>query len=92
MSNYFNPGSPRFRRGVIVLSAWACSFVGAHVVMADFGKQEHVFSGLQRFVKPRIDNLFGVTDDEVRNYIAPEREKQEPWIRLKKVEKKDPSP
>ncbi len=92
MSNYFNPGSPRFRRGVILLSAYACSFAGAHVVMADFGKQEHVFSGVQRFLIPRIDQLFGVTESEIKNYVAPVREKTEQFIRLKKVDKKAQPP
>jgi hypothetical protein len=84
MSNYFNPGSPRFRRGVIILSAYACTFVGGHVIMADFGKQEHVFSSLQRFVIPRINSLFGVTEDEIKNYVAPVAEPTEPFLSLKK--------
>ena len=92
MSHYFNPGSPRFRRGVIVLSAWACTFVGAHVVMADFGKQEHVFSGIQRLLVPRIDQLLGVTEEEIRQYKAPEREKAERWLELKKVDRKKQQP
>ena len=93
MANYFNPGSPRFRRGVILLSAYACSFAGAHVLMADFGKQEHVFSPVQRFLVPQIDQLLNVSEDDIKNYVATPRDKDaKPFIRLKKVDTKSQPP
>jgi len=45
MSNYFNPANPRFRRGIMLISVYICSFAGVQIVLfSDFGSQEHVFS------------------------------------------------
>jgi hypothetical protein len=66
MSSFFNPASPRFRRGVQLLSIYSCTLVAAHVVIADFGTQEHIFSPIQRVLFPRIDAYFGITEDEIR--------------------------
>ncbi len=84
--NFFNPGSPRFRRGVMLLSVYACTFVGAHVVMGDFGKQEHVFTPVQKWILPRIDALFGITEEEIKNFVE-EVPKTEQWLTLKKSDK-----
>jgi hypothetical protein len=65
MSNFFNPANPRFRRGVHIISIYACTFVGAGVLIGDFGTQEHVFSPAQRFLVPRIDKYFAVTKEEL---------------------------
>jgi hypothetical protein len=61
MSNAFNPANPRYRRGVELLSCVLCTGIGAHVMMADFGTQEHVFSPLHRYVIPKLDLFFNVT-------------------------------
>ena len=42
--NFFNPGNPRWQRGVKVLSIALSTVVGTNILLADFGKQEHVFS------------------------------------------------
>jgi hypothetical protein len=57
MSNFFNPGSPRFRRGTIILSTAMMGFAGAHIIMADFGSQKHVFTDLQ-VSSDRITKLY----------------------------------
>ena len=50
----------------MLLSVYACTFVGAHVIMGDFGKQEHVFTPMQRWVIPRMDAVFGITEEEIK--------------------------
>ncbi len=47
----FDPSNPRFRRSVMAFSVLACTLAGFHVVMIDYGKQEHVFT-------PVIFNIF----------------------------------
>ena len=61
----FYPGSAKYQRAVILLSGFACSFVGVNVVLGDFGTQKHVFSSMQAFVLPRVDEFFGVTSTEI---------------------------
>lgn len=61
----FYPSNPLYRRGVIILSAFSCTFAGFHVAMADFGTQRHVFTSLQAFVTPKIDAYFGITQAEI---------------------------
>ena len=71
----------------MLLSVYACTFVGMHVVMGDFGKQEHVFTPVQRWVLPRVDALFGITEEEIKNFIEEEVPKPEQWLTLKKTER-----
>mmetsp|Transcript_8747 Transcript_8747/g.8664 ORF Transcript_8747/g.8664 Transcript_8747/m.8664 type:complete len:117 (+) Transcript_8747:110-460(+) len=66
MSNAFNPSNPRYRRGVELLSCVLCTGIGAHVMMADFGTQEHIFSPLHRYVIPKLDLFFNVTMDDIK--------------------------
>ena len=87
MSYFFNPGSPRFRRGAKLVSAFACMIVGSHVVLSDFGKQDHVFSHFQRATLPEIDKVFGITEEEIKNYSPAKGEKSVQWLQLKKKEK-----
>jgi hypothetical protein len=65
MSTFFNPANPRYRRGVELLSCVLCTAAGAHVMMADFGSQEHIFSPLQRYIIPKLDLFFNVTMDDI---------------------------
>jgi hypothetical protein len=65
MSSFFNPANPRFRRGVTIFSAFSCTVVATHIVMADFGSQEHIFSPVQRYIIPRVDEFFEVTEEEI---------------------------
>ncbi len=85
MASFFNPGNPRYRRGTVIVSTFLMTFVGAHVVMGDFGSQKHVFSDVQAWIIPRIDAAFGVTIEEIHRYVETPKEKTEQWIRLKKV-------
>ena len=65
----FHPGNPRFRRFVMLTSVVCSSSVGVMCVVAgDFGSQENCFSPLRRFLNPRIDAFFGVTEEEVDRY------------------------
>jgi hypothetical protein len=67
MSSFFNPANPRFRRGTVLLSTLSCSVVGLHILLADFGSQEHVFSPVQRAMLPKIDAFFNVTEEDIKN-------------------------
>jgi len=42
------------------------TLVGTHLLFADFGTQEHVFSPVHRYFVPKIDRFFGITEEEVR--------------------------
>ena len=53
--------------------------------MGDFGSQKHVFSSTQAWIIPKIDALFGVTEEEIRKYVEPPEEKTQQWLRLRKV-------
>ena len=66
MSRSFNPANPQFRRGVLLFSIAASSVVGTNILLTDFGSQEHVFSPLHRAINPRIDALFGVSEDDLK--------------------------
>lgn len=66
MANFFNPNSPQFRRGVFITSVYSVTIVGTHLLFADFGTQEHIFSPIQRYFIPKIDAFFGVTDEEIK--------------------------
>lgn len=65
MSNYFNPGSPKFRRGVFLSSVYACSILAGSMLMADYGSQEHVFSPIQRYIYKKGDAIFEVKHAEL---------------------------
>ena len=84
MASFFNPGSPRFRRGTIILSTAMMSFASAHVIMGDFGSQKHVFTGLQNWIIPQVDEAFGVSKVDILTYEEPVEEKTEQWLRLRK--------
>jgi len=84
MASFFNPGSPRFRRGTIIVSTAAMAFAGTHVIMGDFGSQKHVFTDLQNWMIPQVDKAFGVDKMTVLNYVEPEVDKTEQWLRLSK--------
>lgn len=58
--NSFNPSNPLYRRGVTLFSVYACTIVGASVIMSDFGSQEHVFSPVQRYINKKVDAYFNV--------------------------------
>jgi hypothetical protein len=62
---WFYPGAPRFQRGVMLLTVTACTFVGAHVIMGDFGTQKHVFTSVQAWIVPRVDEYYNVTEKEI---------------------------
>jgi hypothetical protein len=91
MSYFFNPGSPRFRRGTVILSTAVMTFAGAHVLMGDFGSQRHIFSGFQNWLIPQIDAAFGLTKEQILAYKAPPEQPTEQWITLKKNDKNPPT-
>ena len=63
--NFFNPTNPMYRRSVVLLSTFVCTLTGAHVIMADFGSQEHVFSPVQRYVIEKADAFFEITEEDL---------------------------
>ena len=60
------------------------SFAGGHVIMGDFGSQKHVFTDLQNWIIPQVDEAFGLTKVDILAYEEPEEEKTEQWLRLRK--------
>ena len=100
MSNYFNPGSAKYRRGVWLTSVYACSLVAVQMLMTDWGSQEHVFTPVQKFINKQGDAFFDVKHDEL---YGPRKIKPEsldkPLFSLKRIDlndqnngKSDPSP
>lgn len=69
----FNPGNPRYRRGVFLFSIYAGTITGFIVSLADFGTQEHILSGYQNFVHRTIDNYFDITSDELNQVVVAKR-------------------
>jgi len=67
MSNYFQPNNPFYQRGVIIACAVGCVVVGANVIVADFGGQNHIFTPVQKAIFPIIDNYFGITKAELEH-------------------------
>jgi hypothetical protein len=91
MADFFNPGSPKFRRGVFLASVYACSFMAMHVVMADFGSQDHVFTPIQTYVNKRGDGFFKVTHAELHGDRKVSGPQGKPFMALHRVDviKKD---
>jgi len=61
----FNPGSPSYKKKVFLASIYLCVFVGFTTSMSDFGKQEHVLTGYQRYIIRTLDRYYKVTDAEL---------------------------
>ena len=54
-----------YRRSVVLLSTYLCTVTGCHVIMADFGSQEHCFSPVQRYITAKADAFFEITEDDL---------------------------
>mmetsp|Transcript_5520 Transcript_5520/g.11192 ORF Transcript_5520/g.11192 Transcript_5520/m.11192 type:complete len:102 (+) Transcript_5520:143-448(+) len=65
MSNFFNPGSAKYRRGVLLASVYACSFVTATMLVADYGSQEHVLTPVQTYINKKLDAFYQVKHEEL---------------------------
>lgn len=78
MGNIFRPGDPRYTRKVKVISIYACTIVGIQTVMADHGRQEHVFTPLQSFINKKGDTFYKITDEELA--VAPPVPPQVPAV------------
>jgi hypothetical protein len=66
-----------YRRSVVLLSTFLCTVTGSHVIMADFGSQEHVFSPIQRYVIAKADAFFEVSVDELKEAQRRREEKND---------------
>mmetsp|Transcript_7978 Transcript_7978/g.13245 ORF Transcript_7978/g.13245 Transcript_7978/m.13245 type:complete len:97 (+) Transcript_7978:228-518(+) len=87
MADFFNPGSPKFRRGVFLASVYSCVFVAAHLIMADYGTQEHIFTPIQGYVNRKVDALYGVTHEELYGkYNKDSTKANKPFISLRRVD------
>ena len=62
---YFHPNNSRWSRGIVLLSSVACTATGLHVLMGDFGTQAHVFTPVQQYLTPKIDEFFGISGAEI---------------------------
>lgn len=65
MGNIFQPGNPLYSRRVHALNVYMTTVAGVCMVMMDHGKQDHVFTGLQRYVYKKIDRMYEVTPEEL---------------------------
>jgi hypothetical protein len=65
MINFFNPGNPKFCRGVYLLSVYSCTLVGMVSVMIDFGPKAHCFTPLQNYINTKVDKFYQITPDEL---------------------------
>lgn len=66
---YFYPANSKWSRGIVLLSSVACTATGLHVLMGDFGTQRHVFTPVQEYITPKIDEYFGVTPGEIARLV-----------------------
>lgn len=64
-NNMFNPGSERYRRGVIVVSFYTCTLIGAQMLVQDYGRRDHVFSGTQEYIRNRLDKYYEIKEEEI---------------------------
>jgi hypothetical protein len=63
---FFYPFSAKWRRGTDVLTMAMVTIATVHIsIMFNFGKHEHVFSPLRRYVIPKIDAYFKVSPEEL---------------------------
>ena len=69
----FYPGSPRYQRGVFLASIYMCVIASTAVSMSDYGRQEHVLSGWQRFVNRNIDTYFGINEKYLEEQLEKRR-------------------
>lgn len=63
--DWFNPGNPKYRRGVVLLTTYVCSLVTVQVLMADFGAQDHIFTPVQAYIHKKADHFFEITAEEL---------------------------
>jgi hypothetical protein len=63
--DWFNPGNPKYRRGVVLLTTYVCSLVTVQVLMADFGAQDHIFTPVQAYIHKKSDHFFEITAEEL---------------------------
>ena len=59
------------------MSTFLCAVTGSHVIMADFGSQEHVFSPIQRYVIVKADAFFEVSEDDLKEAQRRREEKND---------------
>jgi hypothetical protein len=65
----FNPGNPRYRRGVHLVAFYTCSVVVlVGLFLQDFGPHEHGFSQFRRYTYPMIDKFFNVKEKDIDDY------------------------
>lgn len=90
MSNFFNPGSPKFRRGVFLLSVYSCSLLSVHMIMADYGTQDHVFTPLQAYINRKMDKFFNVTHEDLYGKPGTKQEQiSKPVFAMKRIDIKN---
>ena len=86
MGNFFNPGDAKYRRKVQVFSFYACSLVAAHALMMDYGKQEHLFSPIQRYIIKNMDAMYEIKPEEIEKAIEEAKIKK---LEASKVQNKE---
>lgn len=58
---------------MVILSWVACTATGLHVLMGDFGTQRHIFTPIQQYLIPKIDESFGITMAEINAKMLEKR-------------------
>jgi hypothetical protein len=71
-NNLFRPGESKYRRSVHSLSIYASAFVLTGTIFMDYGKQEHLYSALQRYTFKKVDDYFHVTEEDLQNTVKTE--------------------
>lgn len=91
MTGFFNPESPKYRRGVFVSSVYLCTIVAWSMLTSDWGTQDHVFTPIQAYINKKGDKFFNVTQEELTGKtIAQVAEPKKPLFRMHRVDiKKD---
>jgi len=87
MLNFFNPGDPKFCRGVFLLSAYSCTLVGSYSVMIDFGPRAHCFTPIQKYINNKVDKFYQITPAELAQSNITKESKFTVSIKTIKIDK-----
>lgn len=62
----FYPLNPRWNRSVDVICGISMVFCLSYgILINDFGPQEHIFSTPRRYLLPKVDSFFGLTEQQI---------------------------
>jgi len=59
--------------------------------MSDFGTQRHVFTPVQQFLVPKIDQFFGIAEHELTEKRVEVQRDNKPWLTINKPKPSTPT-